>query len=128
MIGRRARRLRAAAGTQSGYALGEQTTSPAVSLHDDVLAVLGADERAWSETIAARLAGLRPDFYKGWDANTLGDALRVRGVEPAQQWGQTAEGTGANRRGVTREQITAALGASGGPARSSGTASGQGGP
>jgi hypothetical protein len=59
------------------------------------------------------------------DASTLGDALRVRGVEPAQQWGQTAEGDGVNRRGVTREQIAAAITASGPPARSSGSASGE---
>lgn len=107
-IGRRARALREAAGTLSGYALGEQASGPSVSLLDDVLAVMGAEDRAWSETIAARLAELRPDFYRGWDSATLGDALRVRGVEPAQQWGQTPDGQGANRRGVTREQIVSA--------------------
>ena len=50
---------------------------------------------------------------------TVDDALRVRGVKPGQQWGQTAEGTGANHRGVTREQVAAAIVASGGAARSS---------
>lgn len=122
-IGRRARALREAAGTLSGYALGEQDTAPAVSLLDDVLAVLGADDRAWSETLAARLAQLRPDFYRGWDSATLGDALRVRGIEPGQMWGQASDGQGANRRGVSREQIAEAIAASGGPARSSSTAS-----
>jgi len=120
-IGRRARALRERAGTLSGYALGEQP-APAVSLLDDVAAVMGAEERMWSETIAARLAGLRPDFYRGWDANSVGDALRVRGIEPAQMWGTTADGQGANRRGVTREQIAAASGA---PLGSSGGASGE---
>jgi S-DNA-T family DNA segregation ATPase FtsK/SpoIIIE len=122
-IGRRARALREAAGTLSGYALGEQDTAPAVSLLADVLAVMGAEERMWSETIAARLAELRPDFYRGWDAGTLGDALRVRGIEPGQMWGQTSDGQGANRRGVTREQLAAALAASGVPLEPSGTAS-----
>jgi DNA segregation ATPase FtsK/SpoIIIE, S-DNA-T family len=110
-ICRRARTLREQAGTLSGYALGEQPGTVAVSLLDDVLAVMGAQERMWSETIAERLAGLRPEFYRGWDSATLGDALRVRNIEPGQMWGQTADGQGANRRGVTREQIAAASGA-----------------
>jgi DNA segregation ATPase FtsK/SpoIIIE, S-DNA-T family len=124
-IGRRARAVREAAGTLSGYALGEQDSTPVVSLLEDVLAVMGAEERAWSGTIAERLAALRPEFYRGWDAAAVGDALRVRGIEPGQMWGTTADGQGANRRGVTREQILAASGAS---ARSSGGASGKGAP
>jgi S-DNA-T family DNA segregation ATPase FtsK/SpoIIIE len=127
VIARRARALREAAGTLSGYALGEQPTAP-ISLLDDVLAVMGAEDRMWSETLAGGLAGLRPDFYRGWDATTLGDALRVRGIEPGQMWGQTADGQPANRRGVTREQIAGAPGASGAPARSSGAASGKSAP
>jgi DNA segregation ATPase FtsK/SpoIIIE, S-DNA-T family len=123
-IGRRARQLREDAGTLSGYAAGEQDSAPAVSLLEDVLAVTAGEERIWSETIAARLAELRPDFYRGWDAAAVGDALRVRGIEPAQQWGQTADGQGANRRGVTRQQIADAIAASGPAARSSGAASG----
>ena len=50
----------------------------------------------------------------------MGDALRVRGIEPGQTWGQTPEGQGANRRGVTRAQLLAATGQALG---SSGTAS-----
>ena len=79
-------------------------------------------ERIWSGTIAARLAGLRPEMYRGWDAASVGDALRVRGVDAVQVWGQTPEGTKANRRGVAREQL---LAASATAARSSGTASGR---
>jgi DNA segregation ATPase FtsK/SpoIIIE, S-DNA-T family len=107
-IGRRARRLCEAAGTLSGYRLGEHEAQlPAVDLLADVLAVTEGSDRIWSETIAARLAELRPELYRSWDATSVGDALRVRGVEPAQVWGTTAEGQQANRRGVTREQLLA---------------------
>ena len=93
-IGRRARRLREAAGTLSGYALGEHEAQlPTVDLLADVLVVTEGADKVWSETIAARLAGLRPEFYRGWDATSVGDALRVRGVEPGQVWGQTATST-----------------------------------
>ncbi len=122
-IGRRARRLREAAGTLSGYALGEHEAQlPVVDLLADVLAVTEGAERIWSETIAARLAELRPEMYRGWDAAAVGDALRVRGVDVVQMWGQTGDGQQANRRGVARQQL---LAASATAARSSGTASGQ---
>jgi len=122
-IGRRARRLREAAGTLSGYCLGEQEAAlPVVDLMADVIAVTEGAERIWSETIAARLAELRPEIYKGWDASAVGDALRVRGVDVVQVWGQTDDGQQANRRGVARAQL---LAASGDAARPSGTASGR---
>jgi DNA segregation ATPase FtsK/SpoIIIE, S-DNA-T family len=108
-IGRRARRLREAAGTLSGYALGDQEAAlPVVDFLADVLAVTEGSDRIWSETIAARLAELRPEMYRGWDATSVGDALRVRGIEPGQTWGMTEDGQQANRRGVTREQLLAA--------------------
>jgi DNA segregation ATPase FtsK/SpoIIIE, S-DNA-T family len=108
-IGRRARRLREAAGTLSGYALGEHEAQlPAVDLLADVLAVTEGLDKVWLETIAARLAELRPDMYRGWDARTTGDALRVRGVATGQVWGQTVDGQQANRNGVTRAALLAA--------------------
>ena len=122
-IGRRARRFREAAGMLSGYCLGEHEAQlPVVDFLADVLAVTEGAERIWSEAIAARLAELRPELYRGWDAVSVGDALRVRGIEPGQVWGTTPEGQQANRRGVTREQLLAASGAA---ARSSGSASSQ---
>jgi DNA segregation ATPase FtsK/SpoIIIE, S-DNA-T family len=120
-IARRARRLREAAGTLSGYCLGEHEAQlPVIDFLADVLALTEGADRIWSETIAERLAELRPDLYRGWDATAVGDALRVRGIEPAQTWGMTADGKQANRRGVTREQL---LAASAGSARPSSAAS-----
>ncbi len=90
---------------------------PVVDLLADVLAVTEGTERIWSEAIAARLAELRPEIYRGWDAAAVGDALRVRGVEVSQIWGTTSDGQQANRRGVTRAALLAAsrssLGSSG---------------
>ncbi len=106
-IGRRARALREAAGTLSGYALGEQPGTPAVSLLDDVLAVMGAEDRAWSEAVAGRLAGLRPEFYKDWDAGQLGRSLAVRGVATVQMWGRDGDGEGRNRQGIVRGDVLA---------------------
>jgi S-DNA-T family DNA segregation ATPase FtsK/SpoIIIE len=118
-IGRRARRLREAAGTLSGYCLGEHEAAlPVVDLLADVLAVTEGAERIWSETIAGRLAELRPQLYRGWDATAVGDALRVRGIEVGQVWGNTAEGQQANRRGVTRSALLAASGAAARPSSS----------
>ncbi len=54
-----------------------------VDLLADILAVT---KSVWSETIAARLAELRPEIYRGWDAASVGDALRVRGVDVVQVW------------------------------------------
>lgn len=110
-IARRARRLREAAGTLAGYCLGEQEAAvPVIDLLADVLAVTEGADRIWSETIASRLAELRPEVYRGWDAASVGDALRVRGVEVIQVWGTTPEGAQANRRGVTRSALLAASG------------------
>ncbi|HUY48042.1 MAG TPA: hypothetical protein VMV92_20335 [Streptosporangiaceae bacterium] len=84
-IALRARALRAAAGTLSGFALGEQDEVTARDFTADVLAVFGADEKLWSETIAARLAGQIPG---GYDASLTKDAvssqLRAAGVEVKQ--------------------------------------------
>jgi DNA segregation ATPase FtsK/SpoIIIE, S-DNA-T family len=107
----RARALRMAAGTLTGTAAGESTEhAPAVSILDDVLAVVPAGEaRVWSETVVARLAELRPDTYSGWGAEQLAAALKPHGIGTAQVWGATDAGKRANRRGITRDHITAAV-------------------
>src|ERR671936_1356030 len=107
--------LRIRAGTLSGVAAGEEpiTESPAPRLLDQVLDVFGAGEaRLWSETIVARLAERDPDRFDGWTPTDPANALRPYGVSTAQVWGQTADGEGANRRGVTREAVLDALGRS----------------
>ena len=67
-IADRARALRAAAGTLTGHAAGEQrrpaTTSAATTCSPTSCAVLPAGEdKVWSETVVDRLAELRPDVY-----------------------------------------------------------------
>lgn len=114
-IADRARALRDKAGMLTGHALGEtpDTTAPAYDLLADILAVVPADEpKLWGETVAARLAELRPDAYGRWgdlepDARSaqLTNALRPYGVRTGQVWGTTDDGTGANRRGITRDDI-----------------------
>jgi DNA segregation ATPase FtsK/SpoIIIE, S-DNA-T family len=113
----RARAMREAAGTLSGHALGEHITerSPAYDLLADIAAVL-AEPKLWSETVVTRLADLRPGTYGPWaalegDARAaqLTNALRPFGIRAGQVWGTTADGNGANRRGITRDDITKAI-------------------
>ena len=114
----RGRLARAKAGTLTGVAAGEETMveAPARELLADVREVFGAGEaKLWSETIAARLAAAWPEAYDGWTPADLGTQLGRRGVRTIQVWGQTPEGTGANRKGVALEAVTEALaGAPGG--------------
>lgn len=112
-IALRARAARMHAGTLAGHAAGmdaEPATGPGYDLLADVLAVLPAEEaKAWNETIVARLAVLRPEVYGGWEADQLTAALKPFGIKTGQVWGKTEDGKKANRRGVTRAHITAAV-------------------
>lgn len=105
-IAQRARQLREDAGTLEGYCLGEQPDAgPTHDVLDDVLTVFATAERLWSETIAERLAELRPGVYAGWGARELGSALRrPYGLVAADTWID-----GANRKGFSRDQITVAV-------------------
>jgi S-DNA-T family DNA segregation ATPase FtsK/SpoIIIE len=109
----RGREARVKAGTLTGMAAGETVIAEAAQrrLLDDVLDVLEpGEERAWSETICARLAQRWADSYDGWDPTTLANALRGFGVETGQVWGRTPTGEGANRRGVARQALLDAIG------------------
>ncbi|MCX5608251.1 cell division protein FtsK [Streptomyces sp. NBC_00047] len=112
-IGNRARAAREAAGTLTGHALGQEPDHTERTAHDllsDILAVVPAEEpKLWSEIVVARLAELRPDVYGGWDPEGLAAALKPYGVPTGQVWGKTEEGKGANRRGIERTRITAAI-------------------
>ncbi|MEE1929837.1 cell division protein FtsK [Streptomyces sp. TRM 70351] len=113
-IAARARTARQAAGTLAGYALGQDydaaPTGPAYDLLGDILAVVGADEpKLWSETVVARLAELRPEVYGDWGGEQLTAALKPYGVKTGQVWGTTEGGKGANRRGIKRADIVAAI-------------------
>jgi S-DNA-T family DNA segregation ATPase FtsK/SpoIIIE len=104
--------LRRAAGRLSGHALGETPESAATSydLLADVAAALPPRKaKAWSEDVVARLTELRPDVYGTWSPEQLAAALRPYGVRTVQVWGTTEDGKGANRRGVRRTDIAAAI-------------------
>ncbi|MFD8596128.1 cell division protein FtsK [Kitasatospora sp. NPDC059646] len=117
-IAARGRAARERAGLLTGFAAGTADATPAVAVsHDllaDVLAVMGPDEpKLWSETIVARLAELRPDVYGPWaelegraKADQLVAALKPYGITTGQVWGTTEDGKGANRRGITRDDVT----------------------
>jgi S-DNA-T family DNA segregation ATPase FtsK/SpoIIIE len=117
-IALRARGLRERAGTLTGYALGqepEQLAGPAFDLLADIAAVV-PEPKLWSESVVTRLAELRPGTYGPWaelepDARAaqLTAALKPYGIKTGQVWGSTEDGKAANRRGITRDDITQAL-------------------
>ena len=112
----RARGLRERAGTLAGHALGQEPdTGPAFDLLADLAAVV-TEPKMWSEEIVTRLAALRPGAYQVWadlepDARAaqLTAALKPYGIRTGQVWGTTADGKGANRRGITRDDLTKAI-------------------
>jgi S-DNA-T family DNA segregation ATPase FtsK/SpoIIIE len=116
-IAARARAMREHAGTLSGYALGTDMANagPAFDLLADIAAVV-SEPKLWSEIVVTRLAELRPDAYGPWGgmepeerAAQLTTALRPYGVRTGQVWGTADNGKGANRRGITRDDITSAI-------------------
>ncbi|WP_037601024.1 cell division protein FtsK [Streptacidiphilus rugosus] len=112
-IAARGRAARLRAGTLAGYAAGIDTvteTAPAYDLLADVLAVVPDSEaKAWSETVTARLAVLRPDVYGGWAPDQLAAALKPHGINTGQVWLTPEGGKGANRRGIIRADIAGAV-------------------
>ncbi|MEU8642046.1 cell division protein FtsK [Streptomyces sp. NPDC048674] len=111
-IAARARKLREAAGTLSGHALGEEPETDASTSYDllaDILAVIPANEpKVWSETVVSRLAELRTDVYDGWTPEALASALKPHGVSTVQV-GRRVDGKVVNRRGVDRSHIVASI-------------------
>ncbi|GCD93769.1 cell division protein FtsK [Embleya hyalina] len=117
----RARTARIAAGTLTGQAAGESADTDRTPVHDllaDILAVVEPTEaKVWNEIVVDRLAELRPDVYGPWatlDSQAkpaqLTTALKPFGVAVGQVWGTPVDGgKGANRRGITRDDITAAV-------------------
>ncbi|MFD9608772.1 cell division protein FtsK [Streptomyces sp. NPDC059083] len=107
----RARQAREEYGNVTGHAIGKGPDKSAG--HDilaDVLDVIAEGEKAvWCERIATRLASLRPDTYAGWKGENVTAALKPYGIKAGQVWGTTDEGKGANRRGIDRTDLTAAL-------------------
>lgn len=107
----RARQLREEYGNITGHAIGEQPSLAAgMDTLADVLAVIGADEKAvWCERIAARLAELRPDAYGEWKGENVTAVLKPWSIKTGQVWGQDDAGEGRNRRGIERADVLAAI-------------------
>jgi S-DNA-T family DNA segregation ATPase FtsK/SpoIIIE len=108
----RARKLREAAGTLTGYALGQDSQDVerhSYNLLGDINACIGSHEdKLWSETILTRLADLRPDVYTGWTTEQFALALRPYGVS-TDQIGRRVDGQIINRRGIDASDIRDAL-------------------
>ncbi|MFE6816813.1 cell division protein FtsK [Streptomyces sp. NPDC057677] len=107
----RARKAREEYGNVSGHAIGK---GPDKTGGNDILAdvldvILDGEKAVWCERIATRLTGLRPETYAGWKGENVTAALKPYGIKAGQVWGTTDEGKGANRRGIDRIDITAAI-------------------
>ena len=102
-IGLRARALREAAGTLSGYALGQQDDVPDRDFLADVLRVFDADEvNLWCESIASRLAERLPMAYDSSLTKTsVSSQLRAAGVTVKD----VREVGGTQRKGCTRADV-----------------------
>jgi S-DNA-T family DNA segregation ATPase FtsK/SpoIIIE len=110
----RARAAREAAGTLSGHAPGEPLEvplTPAASLLGDLRVVFATIEQdwSWSEALVGRLAGMKPELYAGWDADTLARTLSGLGVATRQLNRTGPDGRRANRRGVIAADLPVAL-------------------
>lgn len=109
-VATRARKLREAAGTLSGVAIGEDDSrGGAYDLLADLNVVFASAERLWSETICERLAELRPQVYRGWDAKALGAALKPYDLRSQQMMLRGDDGERINRWGLTQDQVRAAV-------------------
>ncbi|KAA9164977.1 cell division protein FtsK [Amycolatopsis acidicola] len=119
----RARTMRVAAGRLTGYAAGldltpEDSENDGGTLLADVLSAVGDADKAWSESIVDRLAEVRPAVYGPWaelptgtaKATQLSGALKPFGISTKQVWAtDPSTGKGANRMGLKREWLAAAL-------------------
>ena len=111
-VATRARAARETAGTLSGYALGEQDPlTPEASLLDDLQTVFATITvgKVWNEDVVRALAEHRPGMYGAWTPEALTAAVKPYGITTGQVWGRTPDGAGANRRGLTREAVMAAI-------------------
>jgi DNA segregation ATPase FtsK/SpoIIIE, S-DNA-T family len=72
--------------------------------------VPAGEAKVWNQTVVARLAELRPEAYRGWEAEQLTAALKPYGISVGQVWGTDPQtGEGANRRGIDRRAVAEAL-------------------
>lgn len=115
---KRAHAARLAAGTVTGYALGEDhepdPDRPRWDLLTDILACVGPmEEKVWSCTLLTALAELRPDAYEGWDETTFAKALGAHAVKTIQISKNDDNGVRRNWRGVEIQVVREAAQARG---------------
>jgi S-DNA-T family DNA segregation ATPase FtsK/SpoIIIE len=99
-------------GTQTGHALGEEPeipTSASYGLLEEPRRPPTRHVEVWSEDVAAGLAELRPDVCAGWTPEQWAAAVRSYGIRTVQVRGTTEDGKGANRRGLRRADVLAAI-------------------
>ncbi|MBX6389800.1 MAG: cell division protein FtsK [Frankia sp.] len=110
-IGQRARALRLAAATLTGYAAGQwqpdHDSGPDYTLIADLLTVMPEDQ-AHSAVLCARLANAYPDRYDGWTPDTLATNLAPLGVRTRQTWAAGLDGERTNRQGLKRADLVTA--------------------
>jgi S-DNA-T family DNA segregation ATPase FtsK/SpoIIIE len=106
-VAARARALRVAAGTLTGFAAGEVAEHEAeqVSLLQDVRQVVGAAPVMHLGDIREGLAGLRPALYGHLDNAALGSALRDAGVQVANVYVAGKAREESTNKGVKREWL-----------------------
>lgn len=112
----RAHAMRQAAGTLTGYCVGEQVEkTPQANLLDDLQVVYAQAQRrdrpgVWSVELVAGLKDLRPEVYGGWDQDTLAAALKPYALQTTQINMLDVDGVERhNWRGVRREALEEAL-------------------
>lgn len=106
-IAARARAARVTAGRLTGYAADQDLTpdDDTASIIDHLLAVWPATEdRAWCDTLAARLAEAFPSAYAGWTAENVTTAVKPHGLRTRQ-----IKLDGQNRRGLRRDDLALAF-------------------
>ncbi len=110
-ICQRGRALRESAGTLAGMAAGAVCTAvgPAYSVASDVLVVMAGEDKTHSDVLCNRLAKEWPDRYAQWRPAQLSAGLKPHGVRTRQVWADGFDGQPANRYGVIRAELLAAL-------------------
>lgn len=114
-IAARARALRIAADRLTGHAAGIDAApdQPDTTLLDHLVQVWPitadrADEKAWWDDLAARLADTYPGLYSGWAGPQLSSAAKAHGLKSVQVK-RMVDGKPVNHRGLARAELTAAV-------------------
>ncbi|WP_433503541.1 hypothetical protein ACQP04_28080 [Pseudonocardia halophobica] len=102
---------KAGAASNRAWTKADTSTGRAAALLDDLAVVFATIdvEKVWREDVCAALAERWPDRYGQLTPDALTAALRPLGITTGQVWGRLPDGAGANRRGITRADVQAAL-------------------